>query len=135
MLNYHNQPLETNASMDNKDWLDKGRFFLPPCSGLMLPFNLPLSDHCTLAFTSSEILSVESSDDKITMAVKGHPNTPGRAVLRTSDSVKSVLLDGEPVPFETSSQTVTIGYAHDPKSGKPDDDSLVRRELVIYWNS
>ncbi|MCK4914072.1 MAG: beta-galactosidase [Planctomycetes bacterium] len=114
MLNYHNQPLETKAKLKNtKLPAGKEKFYLPPFSGLVLAFDLPLSDDCTLVNTTSEISGIDAAANKITVTVNGHANTPGQTLLKTSRKVKKVSLDGKKVSFEQSSSKVKISYNHD----------------------
>lgn len=123
MLNYHNQPLETRAGLDGAQLpAGSGQFHLPPFSGIVLAFDLPLSADCTMATTTSEISGIHAAANSITITVNGHKNTPGQMVLNTSRKVKGISLDGEQVPFEQSANKVEISYCHDKG-----------RKLVIDW--
>lgn len=117
MLNYHNQPLRGKiTSKEHNLPGDNGQFYLPPFSGLMLPFNLPLSEDCTLTATTSEISYIEAAASLIGLEVNGHPNTPGQMSLRIDKPIKSILLNNEPISFDISGQNIKLNYRHNNSS-------------------
>jgi len=107
MLNYHNQSLKTKAEL-----FGDANFYLPPFSGLVLAFNLSLSDGCNLTFSTSEILNIESLSNKLIMEIGGHPKTDGCAVLECDNVVNHVSLSGKKVSFEQKDRKITLYYQH-----------------------
>ncbi|MBU0533183.1 MAG: beta-galactosidase [Candidatus Omnitrophica bacterium] len=105
MLNYHNQAITTKANFG-------GEFFLPPFSGLVLVFDMPVSENFTIVNTTSEITKIETTDCGINIEVSGNENTPGQICLDTTRTIKNVLLNDKSIPFEQSSRKVKIYYAH-----------------------
>jgi len=118
MLNYHNQPLQGKITFQNYTLPDNdGQFYLPPSSGLVLPFNLPLSGDCTLVNTTSEISNIQKSSKSTAIKVAGHKKTPGQTTLRTDRIIKNVTLRDKPVLFRQTEENTIIYYTH---SYKPD---------------
>ena len=105
MLNYHNQAIQTKTNFG-------GQFFLPPFSGLVLAFDMPVSKDFTVVNTTSEIVNIEATDCGINIEVSGNENTPGQICLDTAKTIKNVLLNDKSIPFEQSSRKVKIYYAH-----------------------
>ena len=111
MLNYHNQPQETTINT-GIDGLAGVNVHLPPFGGLVLPFNMPLDDKCELIATASEILTINSSDQKITLDISGHPDTDGYMRLKCNCPIRHVSLNGEMISFEQENQKITLRYQH-----------------------
>ena len=105
MLNYHNQAIQTKTNFG-------GQFFLPPFSGLVLAFDMPVSKDFTIVNTTSEIVNIETTDCGINIEVSGNENTPGQICLDTTRTIKNVLLNDKSIPFEQSSRKVKIYYVH-----------------------
>ncbi|MGA2916278.1 MAG: beta-galactosidase [Sedimentisphaerales bacterium] len=105
MLNYHNQAITTKTNFG-------GQFFLPAFSGLVLAFDMPVSENFTIVNTTSEIVNIEATDCGINIEVSGNENTPGQICLDTTRTIKNVLLNDKSIPFEQSSRKVKIYYAH-----------------------
>ncbi|MCX5632172.1 MAG: beta-galactosidase [Phycisphaerae bacterium] len=105
MLNYHNQDIRTKTNFG-------GEIFLPAFGGLVLPFDMPVSDDFTIVNTTSEIMNIEATDRGINIEVSGNENTPGQICLDTAKTIKNVLLNDKSIPFEQSSRKVKIYYAH-----------------------
>ena len=105
MLNYHNQAIQTKTNFG-------GQFSLPPFSGLVLAFDMPVSKDFTIVNTTSEIVNIETTDCGINIEVSGNENTPGQICLDTTRTIKNVLLNDKSIPFEQSSRKVKIYYVH-----------------------
>ena len=105
MLNYHNQAITTKTNFG-------GQFFLPAFSGLVLAFDMPVSENFTIVNTTSEIAKIETTACGINIGVCGNENTPGQIYLDTAKIIKNVSLNDKAIPFEQSSQKVKIYYAH-----------------------
>jgi beta-galactosidase GanA len=111
MLNYHNQSQKTKVESDTGLFAD-ANFYLPPSSGLVLPFNLPLGNDCDLIFATSEILTIESSPKKLTLEISGHTKTDGQIVLECNHAVNNISLNGKDVPFEKRERKTILQYQH-----------------------
>jgi hypothetical protein len=109
VLNYHNQSIATKTNFG-------GELFLPAFGGLVLPFDLPLTEWCVLRNTTSEIANIKTSDEKIVLEITGHSKTPGQMILDTTKIIKAVNLDNEPITFKQSGRGATINYSHCDKT-------------------
>jgi beta-galactosidase len=109
MLNYHNQPITTKTNFG-------GQFYLPPFSGLVLPFDMPITDDLTIANTTSEIVNIEATERGINIEVRGNKNTPGQMMLDTDKIIKAVNLNDKPITFRQSGRDIIINYSHCDKT-------------------
>ncbi len=111
ILNYHNHPQKTKINHGSNIVTD-ANFYLPPFSGLVLPFNIPLRDNCKLIFATSEMLNINSSSKKLTLEISGHPETTGQLVMECKAPVSNISLNGNSVAFEQKDQNVILRYQH-----------------------
>ena len=117
MLNYHNQPLDTKINKGINELAD-AQIHLPPCSGLILPFNMPLNDHCMLVATTSEILAWESTDQKIILEISGHPKTQGQMTLKCNHEIRRISLDGNTIAQSQHDPKITVRFQHPETPGQ-----------------
>jgi beta-galactosidase len=112
MLNYHNKTLKGNITFKSKRLPDKGTFHMPPFSGLILPFDLPVSEEYCITDTTSEIVDTKVYSNEIKMKLKGNPKTAGQMQLKSKKSPKQILFNNTPLEYETHPQITKIFYSH-----------------------
>jgi beta-galactosidase len=108
-LNYHNQAITTKTNFG-------GEIFLPPFSGLVLPFDMPVNSDFIIKTTTSEISNIQTSDKSISIEITGNSKTLGQMILDTNKIIKTVNLNDKPITFKQSGRNVNINYSHCDKT-------------------
>lgn len=113
LLNYHNQEHQTKAFVLGQDMPSTGQFYLPPISGLMIPFDIPVTEDVTLQRTTSEVINMDVKGDTVILHLSGHEKTPGQCLFRTKRTAIAVRINGRDIDIlQSSGEGVQIEYTH-----------------------
>lgn len=119
LLNYHNQQIQTHISFtEDGRTCDLGLIVLEATSGLMLPFNLPLTEQCTLTAVSSEVREIRIDKNRIQLKLYGNRKTRGRAIFSVEPEVQEVFFNNRPLRYSRTNNSLQFDYSH---SGRPAD--------------
>ncbi|AZR73760.1 hypothetical protein BBF96_10410 [Anoxybacter fermentans] len=96
VLNYDDIPQKFKILRKNKELFDGHEITLNPRSGLILPWNIPLTDDLIIEYSTVEILSIDCNQNGFSLAVAGNGSTQGIIKL-TGKSTTRIEIDGRRV--------------------------------------
>ena len=111
ILNFHNAAHQTRI-IKGIDELKNITIHLPAFAGLVLPYNFPLTDECTIAASTSELLAFDTYDNKIDLQIAGSTMTKAHMVIQSVRPIDSVSINNTPLQFDTKNNRTTLSFHH-----------------------
>ncbi len=116
LLNYHNQQIRTHVCFQEaEEQISLGPLVLDRTCGLILPFGLPLSEGCTLAGVSSEVIETDANKQGIQLEIRGVCNRNARAIFESKREIEKVLLNGKQIQHKKIHKYLHVDFLHTEK--------------------